>query len=238
MSLFAPGYTLLLLVNPRHLTNTTRYLASVPLSFVAMIIVGVALDASALGIQLQHMCVAIVAVTGGLSVALWLRSPGGDTWIGVVARDRRCAPPRQANVAAVTALLIALIVISSLTVLGLRKATRTVPFAYTELYASGLATSSAGASNDQPKILNVAVVNHEGRQASYRLRILVQGRTGKIAIAADKVLSVPAGATLKRKVPVVVDCASTVRVELDDLTVAEPPRLLRLEQSRGAASRV
>jgi uncharacterized protein DUF1616 len=165
LSMFTPGYALLRALFPRALKATEQYALSIPLSFVAAIVIGATLDFTPIGLSASATVALLWAVTVGSLAVSYVRGMG---------RTPRSLRRRQAAQAVGSSAMVLSAVLIGAAAVGaaasLVEASRTTPKPFTAL-------SVDGANGVQPAgtPLTVTLDNEEGQSVEYDLQVTAHG---------------------------------------------------------------
>jgi len=170
----APGYALLLLIQPHQLAAISRFILSVPLSLALAIIWGVILNLSPFGVYpaglAAGMALAALVLFG---VAAWLRRQGvpnlattvRDRWWQTTAGRSRVRTRRTLPLPQIAGVLLALLLIGTWTGVGLYRGSREAPTRFTEFYI--ISTTPVGLDGTT---LRLGVRNREGATKRYQFK--------------------------------------------------------------------
>ncbi len=152
VTFFAPGYGLILLLQPRQLAAIGRVVLSVPLSMALAIIWGTLLNLSPLGVHPEGLA-------AGMATTIrdrWWQTTTGRARV----RTRRALPIPQ-----VAGMVLALLLIGTWASVGLYRSSREAPTHFTEFYV--VSTTPVGPGGT---ILRLGVHNREGATKRYQLK--------------------------------------------------------------------
>ena len=170
VTFFAPGYGLILLLQPRQLAAIGRVVLSVPLA----IIWGALLNPSPLGVHPEGLA-AGMAITALVlfGVAAWLHHQGvpnlattiRDRWWRTTTGRARVRTRRALPIPQVAGMVLALLLIGTWASVGLYRSSREAPTHFTEFYV--VSTTPVGPGGT---ILRLGVHNREGATKRYQLK--------------------------------------------------------------------
>lgn len=170
----APGYALLLIIQPRQLAAIARFVLSIPLSMALAIIWGVILNLSPFGVYPEGLAAGMALTTLVLfGIAARLRRQGvpnlattvRDRWWRATAGRSRVRTRRALPIPQVAGVLVALLLIGTWAGVGLYRGAREAPTHFTEFYV--ISTTPVGPDGT---LLRLGVRNREGATKRYQLK--------------------------------------------------------------------
>ena len=234
-TLCAPGYAFLLAVQPRRLPFVNRLVLSVPLSLAVVIILGLALNASPLGVHQRGLAALACGVTLALLAVASKRghAPSAQQWRDSLGSLRSSLPgKRQVPQIGVKSVLISLVALALIAWagVGLYTATRPVPTYYTEF-----AIASAAPATDQSATIRLDISNYERTEVRYLVRIIhlpTNPADSAAAATIEREIDLAVGATGSIEVTIAFACGDSIEAHLwlaDDPNARsdEPYRRLR-----------
>ena len=232
-TLCAPGYAFLLAVQPRRLPFVNRLVLSVPLSLAVVIMLGLALNASPLGVHQRGLAALACGVTLALLAVASKRghAPSAQQWRDSLGGLRSSLPGKrwipQIGVKSVFISLVALAFIAWAGA-GLYTATRPVPTYYTEF-----AIASATPATDQSATIRLDISNHERTDSTYLVRIIqIPANQSTTPATIEREIDLAVGATGSIEAAIAFTCGDAIEAHLwiaDDPNARsdEPYRRLR-----------
>ncbi len=187
VALLFPGYTLLAALFPRkeNLNTIERVALSFGLSIAVVALIGLVLNYTPLGIRLYPLLFSTTLLIIASSVVAWFRrrrlssEERFSVFSGFNLTDWTAASGVQKGLS--IALIVA--ILASLGVLGYTMSTTRVGEKFTQFYILGPEGKPEGypeqlAVGEEAEVI-VGIVNHEQEDMSYRIRVTVDGVTGK-----------------------------------------------------------
>ncbi len=240
-----PGYALLIAVQPRRMPFVNRLIISFPLSLAVVVLCGLVLNYSPIGIHESSLAAFVCLVTLALLGTAAVRGRGqaalalpGDIgqqvrqalanrWSSVRAVER---PTTQTLLHTVIVAVIGLAVIAW-AVVGIYSATRPVPTYYTEFSIAAAVPETTTSAR-----LRLSIANHERSRTRYLVRItrLPAALTATLATPGEdeRTLELAANAAGTVEATVAFTCGDAIQAQLwlaDDPEAGrgEPYRSLR-----------
>lgn len=174
VTFFAPGYGLLLIIQPRQLAAIGRGILSVPLSLALAIIWGVILNVSPFGVYPNGLAAGMASIAlVFFGIAARLHRPGvpnlattiRDRWWQSTAGHTRGQTRRTLPTPQIAGVALALLLIGSWAGVGLYRSSSEAPTRFTELYI--ISTTPVGPDGT---LLRLGIHNREGATKRYQLK--------------------------------------------------------------------
>lgn len=177
--LFFPGYTLLaaIFVREEEISGVERAALSVGLSFIIVVLIGLFLNYTTWGIRLEPALYSISGFVFLTSVITWLRRRGlAKNERFTVALNMAWLNWGRNSEGKVLTVTLVIAILGALSYLGYLAATPRAGETFSEFFLLG----QTGRSVDYPDSLRVGeegrvyvgIVNHEGKEVSYLIRVL------------------------------------------------------------------
>lgn len=221
VAFFVPGYAALLALNGAgragKFTLMQHLVLSIPLSFAFAVIAGVLLNDTPLGVRPLPSILITCFVSLLLLFVAWWRARAGGSVTTRSAGGSAVGTRRRALNAAEQVLLSVLLGALAVSVVwagyGIVLTSRDIAPPFTELYITQIPVVTGDDTPTEGSI-TVALNNHEARQMSYELRLLVHTSGVSNIVAQEQQIIVEAGSTWERTFALQIKCRDLVEAQL------------------------
>lgn len=212
VTLVAPGYAFLRVLQPGHLSRLTRMILSIPLSLSIDIVIAIILDVTSLGVRPRPMMLALSGVTAILLSITWAR---GMRDAAIVSPGRLRAwlrPPRRGELLTLTTIGGITLLAGAWAVIGFRRASQEHPLPFTELYVGSI--SGAFGEGRIDAAVRFGVRNQEQRTMAYDLLITSKPPGKPAVLQAEQHIEVAADERWEGSIVIAIACTDIVEVVL------------------------
>jgi uncharacterized membrane protein len=221
VAFFVPGYAALLALNGASrvgkFTLIQHLVLSIPLSFSFAVIVGVLLNDTPLGVRPLPSILITCAVSLLLLFVAWWRARASRSVTARPAKELAVGTRRRALNAVEQVLLSVLVGALAVSLLwagyGIVLASRDIVPPFTELYITQVPVVTGDDTPTEGSI-TVALNNHEARQMSYELRLLVHTSGVSNIVAQEQQIIVEVGSTWEQTFALQIKCRDLVEAQL------------------------